>query len=322
VIISKGLVLSTNLSLGGRSYEDMLIGPGQSQTSFGWLSMIPTGNAPTMAATIVAQTDGEALIIPKQAFVNALGKAGSIGIHKETLQHIAETRLARIQLQQITVFQDSALDEIQINALLDLMHHCEYSDGETIFKASEKVEAAMYFCREGFVTLELNKGESHQTIEAGEYFGENNMLLDQNKEGHKHYSMLSSVTATAQSNNTRLDVLYLEECRKIVDTTHLGLRKPATISARDASLRWTDITRHTLLGSGSFGQVWLASTPAAAGEEDEKRRIVALKIQSKHELVQTEQAQHIVAERHMLASLHSPFILRLLAPFKMMTDFT
>lgn len=49
------------------------------------------------------------------------------------------------------------------------MHHCEYSANEAIFLAGDKVEAAMYFVREGLVTLEMNRGQDHQVIEAGGY---------------------------------------------------------------------------------------------------------------------------------------------------------
>ena len=56
----------------------------------------------------------------------------------------------------------------------------EYNDEDVVIDRGEKVDAALYFVRKGSVTLET-KGQETQTIESGGYFGEKNMLLDQNK---------------------------------------------------------------------------------------------------------------------------------------------
>ena len=309
VIISEGLAIA---SMEGKGYEDLSIGPGEAQTSYGWRMFASEAR---VERRIVASTDGKALIITKEAFANAFGNHGGAPL----LQHLATKRLARIQLQQIAVFKDSELDDKQINGLLDLMHHCEYSHSvdEIIMKAGEKVEPAMYFVREGCVTLEMNRGQTKQTIAKGSFFGEKNMLLDQNKDGQKHFKIRAIMTAIAHP-NTKVDILYLEECRKVVNTRLLGLGKPAPVSAIDASIQWADLRRHKMLGAGSFGQVWLASVPDQDGSDEtgDKRRIVALKVQAKHQLVESSQAARVVAERNILASLHSPFIIRLYSTFQ------
>ena len=407
VIIAQGQVVASRISSGNREYEDMIIGPGQAQTSFGWHSMMkaaPSSNnnnnnsnntsgndnntstatdmndekkpqkesnndddkkdndenkngnsEPVATGRIVAKTNGKALIITKEAFANAFLRhhhhdhhhhhhGGAAGDHP-SLEQLGDLRFKRMQLRQITVFKDSELDHTQINGLLDLMHHFEFASGESLFQAGTKVEAAMYFVRTGSVTLEMNKGATQQIIEAGGFFGEKNMLLDQNKSGNKHFEFRSPMTAVATISTTRVDVLYLEECRAVVNTTRLGLGAlSAAITAVDPSLQWSDITRHALLGSGSFGQVWSASlssaSPAAAsgvdtGKEDgpeqtqqqqqpdgpdgvaqDKRRLLALKIQPKHQLLQADKAERIVAERNILASLHSPFVIHLLQAFQ------
>jgi CRP-like cAMP-binding protein len=407
VIIVQGKVVATEISLGGRSdYEDMVIGPGESRISFGWQSLIGSSTLTTTKSknsrrrlmppkhtsalfhgTVVAKTDGTALLLSKEDFRNAISVVvGGDGIDddggdarltsiKSMLSALAARRLARIQLQEIPIFKDSALDEIQIKGLLDLMHRCEYDeqsnldhdykiewkdgevDGEslsssnnedmTIFKVGDKVEAAMYFIREGGVTLLMDKGRTQQTIEAGGYFGEKNLLLDQNKDNRKHYVSRSTITAIAHTPRTVLDVLYLEECRTVIDTRYLGLgtNTPST-TAMDTAVQWSGLKLHRLLGSGTFGQVWLASlspsspivdnkfvsSSASSSEEvdtagttqstvmsddgDGGRTFVALKVHAKYRLVQTGYASRMVAERNILASLNSPFILRLLYSFQ------
>jgi len=250
---------------------------------------------------------------------------------QNVLEHLAERRLARIELQQIPMFQDSLLDELQINGLLDLMHRCEYGDEETIFSAGEKVEAALYFVREGSVILLTNKGEDRNVIQAGDYFGEANMLRDQNKDGEKHYVIRSPSTAIAHGPRTIVDVLYLEECRSVVNTKLLGLGGAPAVGDVNSSVEWADTKRHSLLGTGGFGQVWLASIPrtkmsseqSSEGEEEKKkfqdeadRLVVALKVQSKYQILDAAKADRVVAERNILASLNSPFLLQLLHAFQ------
>lgn len=290
-----------------------------------------TGDHDTIfRGNMVAHTNGSALILPRASFCNTMGGGESVTLHR-----LAERRLARIQLQNIPVFQDSFLTETQINGLLDLMHRCEYSSESgkeqmTICKAGDKIDARMYFVREGAVTLLRNKGEDKTVIEAGDYFGEQNMLRDQHKDGKKHFVIRSPMTAIAHAPRTIVDVLYLEECRGLINTSLLGLGESEHGSEVGTVIQWEDIHRHSLLGAGTFGQVWLASISSAIQSEDlpvdsdedelsttkTSRRIVALKIQSKYEVVEAGKAERVVAERNILASMHSPFLLQHICSFQ------
>lgn len=314
VIIAKGTVVAKDVSMGNRTYEDQRYGQDAPKLSFGWQSLLAGSNEPTFRGSVIAETDGVALILQQSSFRGVMGGDETI-----TLQHLAAKRLARIELQQLPVFKDSQLGETQIHALLDMMHRCEYAtesaesegsdDTTPIFQAGDRIEPALYFVREGTVTLVLNKGEDQKIVEAGDFFGEQNMLRDQNKGGKKHISFRSPMTALAHGPRTVVDVLYLEECRNIVDTSRLGLASPLT---ETVAPKWMDIHRHVLLGSGSFGKVWLASI-----DREENKRIVALKVQSKHQIVsQAGKAERMVAERNILSSLHSPFLLELVSAFQ------
>lgn len=311
VIIAKGRVVAKDVSLGNRTYEDQRFGQEAPKVSFGWQSLLAGRNEPIFRGSVIAEIDGVALILQQASFRSIMGADGTV-----TLQHLAAQRLARIELQTLPIFNDSQLGEEQIQALLNMVHRCEYNtgteeDGNTtpIFQAGERIEPALYFVREGSVTLLLNKGEDKKLVEAGDYFGEQNMLRDQNKGGKKRIVFRSPMAALAHGPRTVIDVLYLEECRSIVDTSRLGLASPMTDTAAP---KWTDIHRHVLLGSGSFGQVWLASLD----REEENKQIVALKVQSKHQIVEDGKAERMVAERNILSSLHSPFLLELISAFQ------
>ena len=307
----------------------------------------PTMNSSIMTGTIRAETDGQAIVISKKSFEKVFchlcynheqHNRHSHHDSRSLLMDVADLRWRRwkrTQLQQIMVFKDSRLDTTQINGLLDLMHHCEYSQEETILQAGQKVEAAMYFVREGSVRLELSRGRDKRMIERGGYFGEKNMLLDQNTgDNQKHHQKRSVMTAISSSALTKVDVLYLEECRKVVNTTILGLGMNATVNTIDESVQWVDLKRHKLLGTGSFGQVWLASTETSTSTSTStesrvdgegvatngtKRRVFALKVQAKYPLLRSGNAERLIAERNVMASLDSPFIMRLFNAFKMIT---
>ena len=374
VIITDGLVRATDNTAGGRSYEDLLIGPGKARNSFGWQSVLKMGastndktsgssaneastetgsndsgmvveqkvttNHRRMTGTIRAETDGRAIVIPKKAFEKVFSHLVYNNEDRDK-RHIQDSqsllmdvpdllwrRWKRTQLQQIMVFKDSGLDSTQINGLLDLMHHCEYGQEENIIKSGQTVEAAMYFVREGSVRLEKNRGRVKEMIERGGYFGEKNMLLDQNKsDSEKNYQQRSVVSAISASTLTKVDVLYLEECSKVVNTTILGLGMNSSVSSIDTSVQWAGLRRHKLIGTGSFGQVWLASTEAPAASDSQidteaktnsgsKRRYFALKVQAKYPLVRSGNADRLISERNAMASLNSPFIMRLFNAFQ------
>lgn len=307
VIIAQGAAASTIRALGKREYESQTFGPECSLISFGWQSILEGVQSTHFHSTIIAQTDGVTLMLPKSEFQRVLGSHDDSAVN---LEQLAARRLARLELQSIPIFQDSMLDEKQVNLLIDLMHRCEYGISDTIiFRSGEKVEPALYFVREGEVALEMNKGADVKLVPAGDYFGEQNMLRDQNKSAKKQYLIRPPMTAIAHG-KTVLDILYLEELRSVIDTTTIGLGSFDN-KLDVTSIKLSNIERHALLGSGSFGQVWLASINV-----DSARQTAAFKVQSKHQILESGKAERIVAERNILASMKSPFLLRLSSSFQ------
>eukprot|EP00956_Cyclotella_meneghiniana_P000414 scaffold478_cov63-Cyclotella_meneghiniana.AAC.10 len=211
-IIAEGTVASSHRSLGEREYERQSYGPNSIRISFGWQSMLEGIEREHFRSTIVAQSDGIALMLSKAEFRRLLGSYDS-GVM--ALDHLAALRLARIEMQSIPILQDSSLDDNQINSLLNLMHRCVYNvgadeDDETIFKSGEKLEPAIYFVREGTVRLEMNKGADCKIITAGDYFGEQHMLRDQNRDATDHIVKAASWQMLNQRQmSRRAEVLLL-----------------------------------------------------------------------------------------------------------------
>ena len=80
----------------------------------------------------------------------------------------------------------------------------------------------------------------------------------------------------------------------------------------DAKLLLKKLERHTIIGAGTFGQVWLVSHIGSDGE----RRPYALKIQSKSELIKNHQAKGVVHEKMIMEKLNHPFLSNLVATYQ------
>ncbi|CAJ1954663.1 unnamed protein product [Cylindrotheca closterium] len=339
-IVTEGTIRA---SIERPGYDDFFIGPNELHKSFGWRTFEAHAR---VEGKMLAESDGKIIVLPREALLHAFGAHGEAPV---VLERLAARRAARIQLKQIPLFHDSELSKIQLNGLLDLMHHYEYGSSihasSTLEKEGDKegqespdrtiiatpkdtMKPALYFVRDGKVTLERNKGRDIETIEEGGYFGEKMMLLDQNTDGRKKHQFRSSATIVAHA-NTKLDVLYLKDCRKVVNTTLLGLGQAVPITALDESIQWKDVQRQHVLGCGGFGQVWLAtvSTKVSPAEDSSNNddctvskmkvaRKVALKVQSKSKLLEMGLVKSINAEKNIMSSLNSPFVMKLFSTFQ------
>lgn len=179
-------------------------------------------------------------------------------------------------------------------------------------------DAAMYLVRTGTVTIE--KGGKTETIGPGGYFGDDQLQADKN--AGTNFAVASpaqtkpAYTAKAGSEEVTAGVIKLKACRKIMDTRHIGDPLASTgdmgASILEKDLRLEDLKKHTILGAGTFGQVWLVSRVKSDG----KRVAYALKVQSKYELVQDGQANAVVYEKNIMAKLHHPFLIGLVSSFQ------
>jgi serine/threonine protein kinase len=73
-----------------------------------------------------------------------------------------------------------------------------------------------------------------------------------------------------------------------------------------------DLERHTILGEGSFGQVWLVSECVP----DSNRHPYALKIQPKSILAEEGQIASVIEEKRIMMKMHHPFIIKLFQTYQ------
>lgn len=296
-VIDEGTFKVCNISAGESKYEDIELGPG----GFGGERAIMTGEP--RVGDMVALTDGQVFGIDKVTFFTVLGD----------LPHLMAKAQDKNILSGIKVFADTNLDAKAYASLADLIENKTYAKGTNIVKAGQPTEAALYLVRSG----KLQETTSNGTIlphEGGGYVGDALLLADAQAGKNRPTDptqVPADFTLTAIE-ETVCGVLTLANCRRIVNTVHLGRPvRPsviaADVAANAANVALADLKRHTILGAGTFGQVWLVSSEGSDGQ----RVPYALKIQSKYELLQDGQAKAVANEKNIMAMLQHPFLIRL-----------
>ena len=205
-----------------------------------------------------------------------------------------------------------------MNTLAELFVDDHYAPGFVLFEEDEEVESTFFIVREGKVKLTSTSDKYNDTIiEKGGYFGDEMLCRD------AQYGIVEGKDPTSKARykvemleQTCLACLTLEECRTAIDTTTIG--KGARGAHRFSSIKGCDIQfaalkKHSILGAGTFGQVWLTSRLASDGET---RVPYALKIQSKYELLQSQQAKGVIQEKEIMSQLQHPFIIKLVNTYQ------
>lgn len=186
--------------------------------------------------------------------------------------------------------------------------------GTFICQKGKSTEAALYLVRSGNVKIDNAK-----TIGPDGYFGDDQMKADVGAGANYHIGASSSTMSTYSAvadGQVVCGVLTLEACRRVLDTRLIG--QPEAVShvlydsIIDQDVGLKDLKRHTILGAGTFGQVWLVSRERTDG----KRTAYALKIQSKYELCKDGQAKAVVYEKNIMAKLHHPFLIGLVNTYQ------
>jgi Protein kinase domain len=175
-------------------------------------------------------------------------------------------------------------------------------------------EAGLYFVRTGKLEMKSKSDPQYnKIIESGGCFGEEMLEIDVGGM-KKTTDYVAKYTVRSLGESAIVGFLSISTFREIIDTTTLGRQKKTMVdlSAGDANIPLDALTRHTILGAGTFGQVWLVSHVGS----DQQRRPYALKIQSKYELIKNHQAKGVVQEKNIMQQLHHPFLTNLVQTYQ------
>ncbi len=186
-----------------------------------------------------------------------------------------------------------------------------YPPNFTIMTEGKETDACLYIVRSGQLSIKSKRNKKKKIINAGGVFGKSALEMDIG--GLKEETVYKSeYTVTTLDQPVVLGMLSIEYCRKVFDTTMIGKQGLNSVEKPEAPALLKDLEKHTIVGAGTFGQVWLVSYVGSGG----KRRPYALKIQSKSELIKGHQAKGVVQEKKIMEKLNHPFLSNLVATYQ------
>ena len=248
---------------------------------FGESAISKSADNKVRLANVVAVTNVRVAKLTAKDFERILGN----------LSEVMSLNFKRTVLNSVTLFDSLTLNEK--DRLAVALRETTYNIGEKVIKQGDK-GTTFYIVKAGSVDV-VTDGEVKATLKSGSFFGECSLLTAE---------PCNSTIRAAQDN---LQLLGLNKSNFEV---LLGPRKGILdreksrredISAK-ASIKIDDLQVIGMLGEGSFGHVQLT-------KHRQSGECYALKCLYKGQLIHDQQVEHAVAEKNLLASCNSPFVL-------------
>jgi len=286
-IIQNGEVKISEIGLGDDQCGDRILKPGQ---YFGERALV-TGEKRSANATAIGSCT--LLWISKESFETIIG----------SLENIINQTNKKRMLMKVPSLSRINLQHHELNRLLKMIVPLTFRKDKTLLEEGKPViniRRGLYLIVDGEIIVSSSK-EKVQSLKMGDFFGED-MLNDDSEFTSPH-----TITVSA---NVIFDVLTLDAICSALG----GLNRLRGVSARisnnlDKSITSTTFNKVTILGAGTFGQVWLVT-------DKKKHTPYALKIQNKHELLESEQYHGALREKSLMSSLNHPFIVQLVNSFQ------
>ena len=245
-------------------------------------------------ATATAMKDTIALALSRDIFERVLGPLSDV------IQRSNDRRL----LGNVPLFANSDVQSFEIELMVALIDDVKYPSEKEILSEGDYVDVpALYLVRSGVLEAYTDAGES-RILKAGMYFGEDTLLPDKDLKYGGKGGLKQSAETVEVLEDCVLGKLTLANIDSVIlDLSRMGGGK----RGRDTLQRSIDIVklvRHTLLGAGTFGQVWLTS-------DKKTGNAYALKVQIKRELIDHKQAEGVCRELDVMRRIDHPFIIKL-----------
>mmetsp|Transcript_486 Transcript_486/g.1464 ORF Transcript_486/g.1464 Transcript_486/m.1464 type:complete len:467 (-) Transcript_486:52-1452(-) len=205
------------------------------------------------------------------------------------------------------LFARSGVTGHEATTLAGMIKDVDYPVGHVFHtegKVPDCLSRCICFVRSGSVTVSTKKGHFH-SLTCGGYFGDINFGTCDSEEGD---DIVAKETAKV-TEACKVGVLSISDIESVLGNLSRLLKvkegesRPTKL---DTSIKMEDLKKHKLLGVGSFGKVWLVSRDVGTATET-----FALKIQNKRDIVAQKQVNAVIREKNIMASIESPFIIKL-----------
>lgn len=248
-------------------------------------------------ADATAVKDTIALALSREVFEKVLGPLSEV---------IARSNDRRL-LRSVPLFDMSDIENFEIELMGALIDEVKYPAEREILTEGDYVDApALFLVRSGVLEAYTDDGES-RILKSGTFFGEDTLMPDEDQKFGGKGGMKQSRETVEVLEDCVLGKLTLANIDSVIlDLSRMGNQKHGKKQGNmlDRSIDIMKLERHTLLGAGTFGQVWLAS-------DRKTGKAYALKVQIKRELIDHHQAEGVCREREVMSKIDHPFVIKL-----------
>jgi len=288
-ILKKGKVKVTDISAGGKDYGDIIL---ESGDYFGERAIVTDE---PRAANVTAIEDVVVFCLTREVFLEVLGPLSALILQSKDRQC----------LRGIPAFAKSDLHPYEFTSLAEVIVEVFIPKGTYFCKQNRLTKGKICLIRSGKVSIEGK--EPLQFIGKGGYFGEETLITT---EGDQKVIAQNTIQFVEDSALGYLPISSIEAI--VQDLSRLHIPSPVTEPLLDSpSIEPDDLMKHSLLGVGTFGRVWLVSNT-----KDCTDTAYALKVQNKADLIEKKQAAGVVREKKLMESINHPFIVRLVASYQ------
>lgn len=300
-IVKNGSVKLSNIGLGVSKFDDQTLEVGD---FFGERALV-TGEV--RAANATALTDCILLALSAENFELLLGG----------LDELMEQAECRNLLMSVPMITRSNPSDMELNRLLseDHLKYISFDAGATIAKEGEShSDPALYLLREGSVSLSIG-GEVTKILSKGDYFGDTVIAS-----GIYNYTILSlgnegEATICKKVELSSIKNILGDKSRLL--SVNLTIKRLSLASSRsdivtpdqDPDAIMINLEKKKILGSGTFGKVWLVKHKLTL-------EALALKIQKKGEIIKYKQVNGVIREKQIMDEIQHPFIINMVNAFQ------
>jgi len=286
-IVKEGTVKLTNIGLGESKFDDQELTVGK---AFGERALV-TGDV--RAADATALTDCVLLALTGDKFQELLGP----------LDELMEETLVRRILRSIPMITRTNPTGRELSSLVTKhMEEVSYKAGKIIRSEGEVFDnPCLYVIRDGSVSLETKDGEK-KTLAKGDYFGDTAIAS-----GTFNYTImcLDDVTCKKVSKSTIKSVLGKDVRFISVNISASFVGTPTC----DPTAIMKNLEKKSILGSGTFGKVWLVKHKITGAAH-------ALKVQKKADIIKYKQTAGVIREKKIMETIKHPFVIHMINAFQ------
>lgn len=311
-IIKEGNVKCHDIGLGGSTFEDLVLGPGN------WFGERALLTGEPRAANVTALTPVTTLAMDRTSFEESIGP----------LHGLMEREMRKRFLKGLHIFSNSNITDPELEHLVDQMVEVTYAKGSKLVEAGKSYSPNLWVIRQGKLVVHNEKSDTILQLGSGDYFGESSMKVeDANRKSLKTAAVEEELVAWVLTRDQiELVIGDIDRLGQVSDSLDASFSDNLDTLEIEEPPPLSELKLHRILGIGAFGKVWLVEHEQKQGGGLFKKkkkvdragpaRVFALKIMSKRKVLESQLEEAIMRERNFLAVLKHPFILHLIQSYQ------